>query len=239
MDLAISVSAGRCARGLALIIALIIVASVGASFLSFIQISDPFLREVRESIVRLLWVDGEGNVPAWYSAVLLFLCALLLAAITLAQHHQADGKLSGWLFLTLIFFFLSLDEIAQFHELSITPLRTRFELTGFFHYAWIVPATLAVVLFVLAYAKFIARLPARTRQLFLLAGAVYIAGALGVEAVSGKQASLHGEHNLTYHAIITVEELFEMAGITLFLYSLLDYIGRQFSGLTFHITSDT
>ena len=25
----------------------------------------------------------------------------------------------------------------------------------------------------------------------------------------------------------------------LFLYSLLDYIGRQYSGLTFHITSDT
>jgi hypothetical protein len=239
MDVAISVSARRCALGLALIVVLIIVASLGASFLSFAQISDPFIREVRESIVRLLWVDGEGNIPAWYSAVLLFLCALLLGAITLAQRYQADGKLSGWLFLTLIFLFLSLDEIAQFHELSIAPLRTRFELTGFFHYAWIVPATLAVALFVLAYAKFIARLPARTRQLFLLAGAVYIAGALGVEAISGKQASLHGEQNLTYHAIITVEELLEMAGITLFLYALLDYIGRQFSGLTFHITSDS
>lgn len=235
MDLAISVSARRCALGLALIVALIVVASVGASFLSFAQISDPFLREVRESIVRLLWLDGEGNIPAWYSAVLLFLCALLLGAITIAHHYQADGKLSGWLFLTLIFLFLSLDEIAQFHELSIAPLRTRFELTGFFHYAWIVPATLAVVLFFLAYARFIVRLPSRTRQLFLLAGAVYIAGALGVEAISGKQASLHGEQNLTYHAIITVEELFEMAGITLFLYALLDYIGRQFTGLTFHI----
>jgi hypothetical protein len=239
MDLAISVSARRCALGLALIVALIIIASVSASFLSFAQNGDPFVREVRESVVRLLWVDGEGNIPAWYSAVLLFLCALLLGTITLAQHYQAEGKLTGWLFLTVIFLFLSLDEIAQFHELSIAPLRTRFELTGFFHYAWIVPAALAVVLFVLAYARFVARLPARTRQLFLMAGAVYIAGALGVEAISGKQASMHGEQNLTYHAIITVEELFEMAGITLFLYALLDYIGRQFSRVTFHITSDT
>jgi hypothetical protein len=239
MDLEISVSARRCALILALVVALMIVASVTASFLSFAQISDPFLREVRESVVRLVWVDGEANIPAWYSAGLLLLCAFLLGTITLAQHFRPDGRLAGWLFLTVIFVFLSLDEIAQFHELSIAPLRQHFELTGYLHYAWILPAALCVILFGLGYVRFLARLPARTRQLFLLAGAVYVAGALGVEAVSGQQAFLHGEQNLAYHAITTVEELLEMAGITLFLYALLDYIGREFSKLTFHITSDT
>jgi hypothetical protein len=239
MDLAIPVSPRRCALSLVLVVALIIVASVASSFLSFAQISDPFLREVRESVVRLVWVDGEGNIPAWYSAVLLLLCALLLGTITFAQKYQNDGKLSGWAFLTLIFLFLSVDEIAQFHELSIVPLRDRFEMSGFLYYAWILPAALCVTLFALGYLKFLSRLPAVTRQLFLLAGAVYIAGALGVEAISGKQASLHGEQNPTYHAIITIEELLEMLGITLFLYALLDYIGRQFSIVAFHITSDS
>jgi hypothetical protein len=237
MDIGISISAKRCALGLAAIVVLLIVTSVGASVLSFARIEEPFLREVRESVVRLTWVDGEGNIPAWYSAMLLLVCALLLASITLAQRYQSGGKLAGWLLLTVIFLFLSLDEIAQFHELSIAPLRNRFEASGFFHYAWIVPAALCVVLFVLGYLRFLARLPARTRQLFLLAGAVYVAGALGAEAISGKQASLHGEQNLTYHAIITVEELLEMSGVVLFIYALLDYIGRQFTRVTFHVSS--
>jgi hypothetical protein len=70
-----------------------------------------------------------------------------------------------------------------------------------------------------------------------MAGALFVGGALGVEAVSGKHASLHGEQNLTYHLIITIEELLEMAGLVVFVYALLDYIGRQFANVGFHVTS--
>ncbi len=62
-------------------------------------------------------------------------------------------------------------------------------------------------------------------------------GAIGVEAISGKQASLHGEQNSTYNLIITVEELLEMAGVIVFIYALLDYISRQFTKLAFQFTS--
>jgi hypothetical protein len=79
-------------------------------------------------------------------------------------------------------------------------------------------------------------LPARTRRLFLAAGAIFVAGAIGVEAVSGMQASLHGEQNLTYHLVITVEELLEMTGIVIFIYALLDYIGGQLTTVGFHVT---
>jgi hypothetical protein len=85
-----------------------------------------------------------------------------------------------------------------------------------------------VAIFVLGYYRFLMLLPRRTRSLFIAAGTIFVGGALGVEAVSGMQASLHGQQNLTYHAIITAEELFEMAGIVVFVYALLDYIGRQF-----------
>lgn len=239
MDLAISVSARRCALGLAIVVVLIILGSLGATFLSFVRISDPLLEEVRESLVRLTWVDGEANIPAWYSAVLLLLCALLLGVITAAEGSRAGRRHFGWLLLTVIFLFLSLDEIAQLHELSIAPLRDHFHLTGFLYYAWVVPAAICVILFVLGYWRFLLRLPARTRWLFLLAGAVYVGGALGLEALSGQEAALHGEANLAYHVTITLEELFEMTGITLFVYGLLDYMGRQFGSLTFHVTSNS
>jgi hypothetical protein len=237
MDVTIPVSAKRCAVALSLIVAVLVAGSLGASSLSFVAIDDPFLGEVRESVVRLAWVDEEGNIPAWYSASLLLLCSLLLAAIACAQRQRRDRNVVYWLVLSLIFAFLSLDETAQLHELSIRPLQDMFGATGFLHYAWIIPAGLCVVLFVLAYLSFLAKLPARTRRLFLVAGAAFVGGAIGVEAISGKHASLHGEDNLTYHLIITLEELFEMSGLVLFIYALLDYISRQFTKVSFQVAS--
>ena len=237
MDVAIPVSAKRCAAALGLIVVALVAASLGASFLSVVPVEDSFLGQVKESVVRLAWVDGEGNIPAWYSASLLLLCSLLLATIAFAHKQQRGGHVLHWVVLSLIFAFLSLDETAQLHELSIAPLRDIFGTTGFLYYGWIVPAGLCVALFGLAYLRFLARLPARTRRLFLLAGFIFVGGAIGVEAVSGKHASLQGEQNLTYHLIITVEELLEMAGVVLFIYALLDYISRQFTKLGFHVTS--
>jgi hypothetical protein len=237
MDVTIPVSAKRCAAALALIVAILAAASLGASLLSFMSVEEPFLREVRESVVRLLWLDAEGNIPSWYSASLLLFCSVLLAAIAFAHKQNRLGYVVHWLVLSLIFAFLSLDETAQLHELSISPLRDALDTTGFFYYAWIIPAGLCVTLFVVGYLRFLTKLPARTRRLFLLAGAIFVGGAIGVEAISGMQASLHGEQNLTYHLVITVEELFEMTGIVVFIYALLDYIGRQFTTAGFHVTS--
>ena len=215
----------------------LVVASLGASFLSIVPIEDPFLKEVRESAVRLAWVDGEGNIPSWFSACLFLLGSFLLATIASAQRQHRDHHVGRWWVLSLIFIYLSLDETAQLHELSIPPLRDAFHATGFLYYAWIIPAAICVVLFILGYLSFLAKLPARTRGLFLLAGALFVGGALGVEAVSGKHAYLHGEQNLTYHLIVTVEELLEMAGLVVFTYALLDYISRQFPKVGFHVGS--
>jgi uncharacterized protein DUF6064 len=237
MDVAIPVSAKRCALALGLIVVALVAASLGATLLSFQAIDDPFLREVRESVIRLVWVDEEGNIPAWYSASLFLLCSFLLATIASAERQRQSRHSVGWLILSLVFVYLSLDESAQLHELSIPPLRDLFNPTGLLYYPWIVPAGICAALFALGYWRFLSRLPARTRWLFLLAGGVFVAGALGIEALSGKQAVLHGKENLTYHLIITVEELFEMAGLIVFIYALLDYISRQFTKLSFEVYS--
>ena len=237
MDVTIQVSARRCAVVLGLAVALLIAASIGASYLSFVPIASAFLSEVRESLVRLAWVDGEGNIPAWYSSAQLLFSSLLLAIIALGRKHQGGGYVVHWVLLSIIFAFLSLDETVQLHELSIRPIQDMFNATGFLYYGWIIPAGICVALLILGYLRFLAQLPARTRWLFLTAGAIFVGGAIGIEAVSGKHASLHGEQNLTYHLIITLEELFELAGIVVFIYALLDYIGRQFTRLGFNVIS--
>lgn len=237
MDVSIPVSAKRCAFVLSFIVLALVTASLGATWLSFQAVEDAFLAKVSVSIARLTWVDEEGNIPAWYSASLLLLCSLLLATIAAAERQLRAPHPVGWLILSLIFLFLSLDESAQLHELSIQPLQDLLNPTGFLYYPWVVPAAICIAVFLLGYRGFLARLPARTRWLFVAAGAVFVTGALGVEALSGKQALLHGQKNLTYHLIITVEELLEMAGVVLFIYALLDYISRQFPRLNFEVSS--
>jgi hypothetical protein len=185
----------------------------------------------------LAWVDEEGNIPAWYSASLLLLCSFLLATIASAERRRQSRYAVGWLILSLVFAYLSLDESAQLHELSIPLLRDLFNPTGLLYYPWIVPAGICVALFVLGYWRFLTGLPPKTRWLFLLAGAVFVGGALVIEALSGRQALLYGKQNLTYHLIITVEELFEMVGVVVFIYALLDYISRQFPKLVFEVSN--
>lgn len=231
MDTVIALSARRSAFTLTLILGVLVVLSVAASALSFAPIHDPLLSKVRDTWVRLFWLDGEANVPTWYSASLLLLCASLLAIIAGAHRQRDTVNDIRWLILAVVFLLLSLDETAQLHELAIAPLRERFHPTGFLYFAWIVPAGICAGLFALAYLGFLARLPAQTARLMVLAGALYVGGAIGLESLSGEQASLHGEHTIAYHAITTVEELLEMAGLVVFIYALLDYIGRQFPAL--------
>jgi hypothetical protein len=213
--------------------------SLAASFLSFVTVSDPVLNHVKESLVRLMWVDGEANIPSWFSASLLLAAASLLAIIAAAEWRIGGQEVTKWWVLGLIFLFLSLDETAQLHELSIVPVREWTGATGFLYYAWILPAGVCVGLFAVAYLRFLRRLSARTRSLLLWAGAIYVGGALGVESLSGWQAAAHGERNLPYHLIVTVEESCEMIGVVLFIYALLDYLGTRCTRLGFQIRQAT
>jgi hypothetical protein len=130
----------------------------------------------------------------------------------------------AWLGLALLFVFLSLDEVAGIHEYPIEPLRQAFDASGYLYYPWVVPAAILVAMLGFSYARFLVRLPRPTRWGFLLAGGLYIAGALGVEMLSGAQASAHGEENLVYALIVTLEEACEMTGVAVFIGVLLAYL---------------
>ena len=72
----------------------------------------------------------------------------------------------------------------------------------------------------IAYARFLIHLPRRTCVLFLLAGAVYVGGALGMEMVAAVYDQSHGYENAVTASLSTVEETMEMLGLVLFNYAL-------------------
>ena len=89
--------------------------------------------------------------------------------------------------------------------------------------------------FVAAYAKFLLDLPSRTRVLFISSGILFVTGAIGFELIGGWYADKHGTGNITYALITTCEELLEMLGIALFIYTLLKYIVDTFGSLSLSV----
>ncbi|MCH8828159.1 MAG: hypothetical protein IID45_01130 [Planctomycetes bacterium] len=124
-----------------------------------------------------------------------------------------------------------MDETAQIHEHA----SDWFDLNGAFYYGWVRPAGIVVLLIGLCYLKFLGHLSRRSRIQFMIAGATYVGGALGVEMGLGFWADMVGDENFVYSLIDLVEEGLEILGATLFLFELAEYISRESVCITFHL----
>lgn len=180
------------------------------------------------SLVNLFSVDLENSIPTWFSAQVLFLCAAVLYMIFVNRRNLTGGFTRLWLGLALIFLAFSVDEIVSFHEgiVGVT-LHNAFNLSGILYFGWVIPAAAFILFFAVIYLRLFLNLPSRTRRLFLLAGFVYVGGALGLELVGGYYFDLYGGENIVYAGITTLEEAMEMVGAVLFLYALVDYLNLR------------
>jgi hypothetical protein len=160
-------------------------------------------------------LDEEESIGTWYSALILFAAGQLALLQARYIHRHAGGWHAWWLLLAIGFHLLSLDEVAGFHEFVNTVVEDTH---------WTTFGAIIALVVATAYLPFLWALPARTRWLFVLSGAIYLGGAVGVE-----WATLWYEENdqlntLAYNLWNAVEEFMEMAGVILFIYSLLDHI---------------
>ena len=171
--------------------------------------------------------DIEGNIPTLYSAVSVLFCSALLSMITSATWSKPHGKRLYWLGLAVIFFFLAIDEGTAIHENLSDFLESYMEAEGALYFLWVVPYGIATAVLALAYLKFIWELPYDTRTRFVMAGVIFLAGALGVEMLSAREADLHSYETIKYCVLYTIEEFLEMLGIVLFIYALLLHLARE------------
>ncbi|PPS45317.1 hypothetical protein B1A85_03390 [Chroococcidiopsis sp. TS-821] len=198
------------------------------------QFTEHFLPDYfsRDFIAELFNLDRELNIPTLYAMGLLLVSSILLAIIARAKHVRGDRQVRYWVALSIIFLGLAIDEITSLHERMTDPLRSAFNASGLLHYTWIVPGIIFVLLCFLAFAKFLKDLPSKTRQLILVAGTIFVSGAIGIEAIGGYYAQIYGEQNMGYAVIAGIEEFFEMLGVIIFIYALLSYIDKEMKGLS-------
>ncbi|MBG6213689.1 MAG: hypothetical protein LH475_07875 [Cryobacterium sp.] len=168
---------------------------------------------VLSGAASMLYADGEANLWAWISGLLLAGVGVVLCVIGLNARNEGETGLS-YVVLGAVGLEMSADEIAQLHEKF-----ARFTPGATFTFAWLtigVPLAIVAGIVVLWIARSIDR---RLRRRLIVAGIVYLLGAVGVEAISGivvggQQDDL-ARASLEYHVLLGIEEGFEATGALL------------------------
>lgn len=168
----------------------------------------------------------EKNLPSIFSSFLHLFASFSLALVGIDKLRIEKRKFFWW-FLSFVFLFLSLDELLRIHE-KITGQTSYFhENTG--TYLWTIYYGIGSLLLGLVIIKPLFALPPATRNKFILAGAIFIFGAIGMENIAGNYIVLN---NIAPVDIIThpdlfifytIEETMEMMGVIFFIYAVLDY----------------
>lgn len=172
--------------------------------------------DIVESLVGLLSLSYEQNVPTWFASSLLLACAVLLAAIAIDVGERGGRYRARWAILAAGFTLMSLDEAIELHE----HLDGVVEGGSLLYFDWVIPATALVAIVGASYLPMLRDLPPRRRRQFLVAGAIYVGAAVGLELPLGWWSGREGTENAGYALIDWTEETLELVGASLFLLAL-------------------
>ncbi|MBE9180972.1 hypothetical protein IQ268_20645 [Oculatella sp. LEGE 06141] len=178
-------------------------------------------------LAERLNVGVDSSIPTWFSSFILFICTLLSGLIAFIKKTKRAPYVAHWTFLSFLFLYISVDEVATVRETIGRAVRTTVATTGIFYYNWVIVGIPFVLLVGFVYLKFLAHLPKKIRHLVVASGAIYVLGAIGMEMAASYVHSNRGAGTLTYAAITTVEELLEMTGVILLIYALLKYLALE------------
>jgi len=168
------------------------------------------VEELSWLLLQFFDVDEENNLPTWFSGSLLLTTSAFLWLCARKKRADAAPWFRQWYALAVGFLLMSIDEVAGLHE----TINSMIEPT------WAIAGGILALVIGLAFVPFLLHLPRRVALLFVLAGAAYIGGAIGMEFVGDPMLANTLEYNLT----TLVEESLEMLGVILFLHTLLRYM---------------
>jgi hypothetical protein len=98
-------------------------------------------------------------------------------------------------------------------------------------YGWVIPYAIFPLLIGLYYLQFLVALPIKTKRLFIIAGCIYVTGALGLEVLEVEFLN----NGLMFRACILIEESFEIIGVIVFISALLDHLLKNKNSISIKI----
>lgn len=189
----------------------------------------------RSEPVVFLSIDGEQNLPAFFSVLLILVATLLLAVIAVFKKAQGASYAFYWALLSLGFLFMAVDEATSIHEKLNGPMRRLLgdERPAIFHFAWLLPGIVFVLAIGLLFLRFLLHLPAKTRLLFFMAASLYLGGAIVLELIGSYYAFTYGIRSWPLIVSGHIEESLEMAGVIVFIFALLQYMAEIYGEMRF------
>jgi hypothetical protein len=230
------------ARRVALILGVIAVYLAGQSLVAEYLLETRFDTQsssLSAQLLDLLSVNAELTIPTWFSVSILLAASALLAVIAAVKRAGEDSYTPYWFGLALGFLYLSVDEGAAIHEILGDPLQRAFHTGGYLAFGWQIVAVPVVFLFSLLYLRFLFHLPPRIRNLVIVSATLYVSGAVVGDAIGAHLWDSSGGVTLTYLAFGTGEELCEMLGVIVSIYTWLLYLVEMQYTLTFRVQSAT
>lgn len=222
--ISLSFTANRVALCLSLVTVLLVLASASVLTADYLTgYNSLFIHK----LVKLFDLDLEVNVPTFFSVGLLISASALLAVVTAIVRKSKGKHVLGWAILSGGFLFMAFDELASVHERLIEPMRAILgvESAGIFYYAWVVPAFGLLLVLGVMYLRFLIALPGKIRNLLILAAAMFLGGAIGLELFEG----VFVDNRFLYNTFVTFEECLEMGGVILLIWTLLRYLQDNFN----------
>ena len=181
--------------------------------------NDPAQSDV---LPTLFDVNTEGNVPSWFAASLWLTAAILcLACGLLARRRRRQ-----WVAMAVVCLLLSADEAASFHERLFGTLGVAVlgdDRTPILHFAWVAPGALFALMIVSACLRLVWSMPPPQRRAIVIAGLVFLSGALIMESVSGAVLSADGDR-YWYVVATSLEEGLEKVAVITFVCALISLV---------------
>jgi hypothetical protein len=197
------------------------------------SISGPVQEFFLDMYIFEFFINNEGNIATFWNTFLLLLTSAIAFIVASAKFSQKDSYRFEWALLSLVFFYLSMDESSVIHEKFNVLLKNLPDFNGWAHYKWLYVGAPAVLLLTFMFIRFYFHLDLRNKILFPVSMALYLFGAFGGELLSGHYAEVHGTKNVPYALMTHGEELGEQIGIILMIFTLLTYLLANYSKIKF------
>ena len=200
----------------------------------------------RKTIRAMFDTTAEHSIAGWFSATLTFVVALAAGAnvVLVRNIDSSTWRRTGWLVITVLFAYLSLDDGAAIHEhlgagLKQTPVIGA-AIEAYDSYSWhivILPFFVAIGGFMLVFLW--KELAHRNERIGILAAFSFLALAVGQDYIEGTTEEydwFEATYGMDPYAILhfakSLEESLEMLGMTTFLVVFLSHLMRTFRTIT-------
>lgn len=187
----------------------------------------------RTGPVGVFDMHNEISIPNQFSALALLVAAGLAAFIAMLQEAGERRRMWSWLFVAACLGAMAVDEACGLHDRLADVGQRKLNTQGVFLIGWTLPYFLLVVLVGGVGSVLMRSVSPRTRLRLAVAGATFVAFALGFEMAEGLLLQEQGGAGASYSeakslgnppwwdALVTIEEAGEMLAVALAIRALL------------------